>query len=65
MIRLLVATDRNDIERAVEGTENEDRVSLPDMKMSYVPRDAHPSFRRAPQRRKRDIDGVLYHTEQT
>ncbi|XP_028046800.1 neprilysin-4 isoform X3 [Monomorium pharaonis] len=49
-------TNRNNVERMVEETEEEDRLLLPDMKTSYVPLDTHPPFR-SPHRRKRDIDG--------
>lgn len=52
------ATSRNDVEPAAEEVEDEDRILLLDMKTSYVPVDAHPLLR-SPQRRKRDIDGVL------
>lgn len=55
----LSATSRNDIEHWTEETEDEDRILLPDMKTSYVPIDMHPPLRSS-QRRKRDIDGVLY-----
>ncbi|XP_071557180.1 neprilysin-4 isoform X1 [Temnothorax nylanderi] len=51
-------TSRNDVEHTTEGSEEEDRLLLPDMKTSYVPVDTHPPFRsQSPHRRKRDIDG--------
>lgn len=56
----LLATNRNDVERGAEETEDEDRVLLPDMKTSYVPVDVHPPLQSASQRRKRDINGVFH-----
>lgn len=51
-------TSRNNVEHSTEETEDEDRVILSDMKTSYVPADVHPPHR-PPERRKRDINGVL------
>ncbi|XP_011629585.1 neprilysin-4-like isoform X2 [Pogonomyrmex barbatus] len=54
------AISHNDAEHTAEGTEEENRLLLPDMKTSYVPVDTYSSFQsrsRSLHRRKRDIDG--------
>lgn len=59
----LSATSHNDVQHGTEEIEDEDRINflnkLPDIN-SYVPVDMHPRLRSTSQRRKRDIDGVLY-----
>lgn len=54
------ATSYNDVEHGAEEIENEDRIILPDIKTSYVSVDVPPRFQSTSQRRKRNIDGVLY-----
>lgn len=54
------ATSHNDVEHGAEEIANKDRIILPDIKTTYVSVDMHPRLQSTSQRRKRNIDGVLY-----